>query len=779
MSIFRRLALLSAALLFLAVLVLYGLAGASLPRTQGTAVVVGRSAPLTIARDARGVPTITAASWADAWFGLGYVHAQDRLFQLDLHRRVAAGRLSEIVGAKALDLDRAMRTLGLGRAADSSWAVLRPETRAALSAYAAGINAGQASLTAPPPEYLLLGVGWEPWRPTDSLLFSRLMALRLSGNWREEARNAGLRDTIGDEAFRALLALSDDGDQRGASGTDAVPLPPRTEALGSHARRLADAWPKEAAPLTASNWWLVDSARSDGGALLANDPHLELQAPIQWYLATLKTPDGMVSGGTIPAIPFPLVGHNGAMAWGLTTTHSDTADLVVERALPEGRYATPSGPQPVETRTETIRVKGADDVSLTVRETRHGPAVGDLVDPPLADDRFVVLQAAALATGDRTADAALALTRAASWAEVLAAVDRFDAPQQNIALAFRDGGIGFISPGRVPIRGKGDGRLPRPGDDAAWDWRGWQPLAVLPQVHAPSEGILVNANNRPVPLPESAILGADFPPAYRADRIRDLLDGLVVRDIDAVAAIQQDSASPPVDALRPFLAALTASPARDLLLAWDGRMTVDQGAPLLYAAFLAEAERTIFADDLGPAFTDWRGHRAREVIAAVSDGAARWCSAIGCHVELESALQSAESSLLAAFGPMEAWRWGDVHRASLSHSLFRHVPLLSRLTDLSVPAPGGPYTINRGGTPIASDRDWAGRLSDVHGPGLRFSIDMDRPEEARAVIATGQSGHPLSPHYGDQTKPWSQGCVRPLTESPTAVLRLEPPRSTR
>jgi penicillin amidase len=745
----------------------WGLGTVSLPRTTGTVQVDnGLDRPATLLRDGRGVPTVTAGSLADAVFALGFAHAQDRLFQLDLHRRIAGGRLSEIMGRRTVGLDRHMRTLGLEAAARSSLAVLEPETLAVLEAYAAGINAGRRSLSILPPEYLLLGADFAPWTPLDTLTFSRLMAFRLSGNWREEAVNAALLDHLGADRYAAFKALS--SDTAGAS-----PPPLGAVGVGRLLHRLAEDWPAEAEPLVASNWWMVDAAHAaGGGALLANDPHLELQAPIQWYLAVLRLPGRTLAGATLPGLPYPLIGHNGHLAWGLTTTHSDTADLVIED----------DGPGSVVTlRRETIRIKNAAPVTLEVRETAHGPVVSDLVDLPLPAGRVVALESAALAPGDTSADALRRVVLAPDRATAMDALRRYHAPQQNIALVTTDGSIGFVSPGCLPLRGLGDGTLPRSAA-AEEDWRGWVTFGNLPQAAGSDTGILVNANNRPVAEDWPAFLGADFPPPYRATRITEALAALRRPDATAMAVLQTDTLSLPLRALAGHLAEVPPAPGRDLLLAWDGRMDADRPEPLLAQALLMTAEAEIFADDLGETFDLLGGHRPREVLAAVADPSGRWCGAPGCRAELGSALARTMDSLGAEFGPDPAtWRWGDAHRAQLTHPLFRHLPVLGPLTSLAVPASGGPQTVNRADVPGGSpDMPWRQRLADVHGPGLRFVVDMAAPGAARAVIATGQSGHPLSPHYGDQVEAWRTGRLFPLeADGDGDGLRLMPLKNTR
>jgi len=274
-------------------------------------------------------------------------------------------------------------------------------------------------------------------------------------------------------------------------------------------------------------------------------------------------------------------------------------------------------------------------------------------------------------------------------------------------------------------------------------------------------------------------LGADFPPPYRAQRIGEALDGLDRADATAMQALQLDALSPPFASLRPHLDGLRPGPGRDLLRAWDGRMSLDAAAPLLYAALLVEAQRTVFADELGEHYALWGGHRVPALLAALDDPDGTWCGAPGCQQELQEALDRVEGELRDSFGPPSGWRWGDAHAAALVHPLFRHVPGLAALTDLSIAAPGGPYTINRADVPARGDGPWGARLADVHGPGLRFVIDLARPSAAGAVIATGQSGHPLSPHYGDQVGAWRDGALPPLQAEAVATLRVEPLRSTR
>ena len=380
------------------------------------------------------------------------------MFQMELMRRNASGRLSELVGGSALRQDRYMRTIGLRRRAETELAALDPATRARLDAYAAGVNAwiarrGRFSA----PEFIPLGTP-EPWTPVDSLLWGKTMALYLSGNYRDELARLGALQGMSPEQVRALWP------KQGQT------LPPDAR-LGPAATRLAGIIPAFLAPFTqprtASDEWAVDGANSvTGSPLLAGDPHLGYGMPGIWYLARIDTPTSTLAGATAPGLPFLVLGRNRKIAWTFTTTGADTQDVFIETGLPDGRYQTPDGPRAFESHEERIKVRGQADEVIQVRETRHGPVLSDLDGP---GGPILAVSMASLAAGDTAADGLLALNRAASVAEAGAAAGRISAPVQNMLVA--DGaGIGLFTTGRVPLRRTGDGALPEPGASGAFDW---------------------------------------------------------------------------------------------------------------------------------------------------------------------------------------------------------------------------------------------------------------------------------------------------------------------
>jgi penicillin amidase len=734
----------------------------SLPDTDGRIALSGLSAPVEIKRDAHGIPTITAASERDAAFALGFVHAQDRLFQMDISRRYGAGRLSEWLGPTTVSVDRFMRTLGLYRLAEQQYALLSPGLRATLEAYAAGVNAYLGRHRgAWPIEYYLLGATPEPWRPADTLVWGKLMALQLSGSFRSELMHARLAQRLKPEEL-AILYPPYPGDAPVTLGDLAalrdLPLD-----------RIYASLPAMVGPVFASNNWVVDGKHTQSGKpLLANDPHLGLSAPSVWYLARIETPDVSLAGVTSPGGPFVVLGHNAHIAWGFTTTESDVADLFVERIDPadQTRYETPEGPQPFLVRREQIGVRGADPVTVDVRATRHGPVISDLggnYGKVATAETVLALRATWLDPDDRTPDAAWALNHARNWREFRDGLKDFAAPQQNMVYADVDGNIGFIAPARVPLRGKGDGWLPAPGWSGDYDWTGYIPFDSLPQALNPPSGRFVSANNKIVPDTYPYFLSRDWDLPNRAARINTLLDATPIQSPDATAAIQADILSPMAKDLLPLLlqtapASGRGAAALDRLKAWDGRMARDEAAPLLFATWLRELNRLLLAKKLGDAFDDYWGLRP-DVVRLILTKHPAWCEQSAeappsCAEALARSLEMALDDLTRRYGAeTKDWRWGRAHEAAFTNQLLSRVPVLRGIFATRIAADGGDDTLNRAAT---FTRDENEPFADVHGPTLRMIVDLSDIAATRFMIAPGQSGNPLSPHYADLMGRWRE-----------------------
>jgi penicillin amidase len=730
---------------------------ASLPQTSGRLELAGLQAQVDIVRDAYGIPHVFAQNENDAWFALGFLHAQDRLFQMETVRRIAQGRLAELIGRPGLRSDRFIRTLGIEQSAEDTLAELPAAARAEFDAYTAGVNAFLAQGHPLPPEFLITRHTPEPWRAVDCLLWSRLMALQLTGNWRDELARARVAAILPD----AVQELWPDRPADGA--TTLAALAPLYRGLDLDG--LAASLPAPLGPSQASNEWVISGEHTASRKpLLANDPHLSLAAPSQWYLVRIVTPELTLTGATAPGAPAVVLGHNGRIAWGFTTTTADTFDIFIERPDPADptRYLSPEGPRPFETRSETIKVRDEPDVTMTVRRTRHGPVISEVLPGvnPLTQDVLALSFPAAYRT-DTTAASLLALNRARNWTEFQSALASWHAPMQNIVYADVDGNIGFVAPGLLPQRKSGDGWLPQPGWTGEYDWDGFVPFASLPQALNPPSGEIVNANNRIVPENFPVFISRDWDSPFRARRIRELLDGSKRHDMVTAETVLADVISIFAREMRPRLAAVTprdelSRRALAMLAKWDGAIRGDRPEPLIFNAWMRQLTLALLRDGDKYDLSEYLGNRPSMIVHAF-DGSSAFCRdrAGGCAGLIAEALAVSLDDLSKKFsGDPAFWRWDAVHYAPFRHPLFDRVPVVRDITHFHVRADGDFYTVNRGATQFSDPQE---PFADIHGAGYRAIYDLSDLDRSRFVIAPGQSGHPLSPHWGDQIDLWSHG----------------------
>jgi len=749
--------------------------------------LAGLHGPAAITRDSRGVLYITADSPADASFALGFAHAQDRLWQMELMRRIGAGRLAEIVGDAGLRADRMTRTLGLYRLAEANLQRLSPEARGHLEAYAAGVNAYLATRSGPlPPEFVLLQVAPEPWKPADSLVWGRLMALQLSGNWFGEILRARLLQaglTLADLA--TLWAPLD-----GAAGLADTRQSAATEIAPARLDALAAALPDVLAPRFASNAWVLGGSRTPTGKpVLAGDPHLGFSDPNLWTLARVEAPGYTRVGAFVPGVPFLLIGHNGRVAWSMTTTHSDSQDLFVETVDPTdpSRYLTPDGSAAFETRAEVIRA-GEKTVELPVRLTRHGPVVSDITDGAAAEGTVLALASPILREDDDTAEALYRMGEAEDADTFVAALRGFQSPEQNIAFADTNGRIGLVSAGRVPVRRAGGGFLPADGRSGDEDWIGWVPFEALPQIRDPQDGLIVSANNRLWNPAEDRSFGQDYDAPYRAERIRERLaasDG----SLDAMAALQLDTVSPFAREVVPILLQQVTGLAPDkitrtalnLLAAWDGDMAIARPEPVIFAAWTAALHDRLFLDDLGPALARYRRIRSATLIRILTRES-RWCddrrtpATETCPDTVAGALSEALAAMTKRFGAdIAKWRWGDAHQAVFEHRVWSQVPVVGNILERRAVTGGGDYTVSRGSW------SWGGNgpiaFPQGHGASLRIVYDLADLDRSRFVAALGPSGNLFSPYFASWQKDWVAGrsfTIPPQPDVARAQLELRP-----
>jgi penicillin amidase len=744
----------------------------ALPNHAGEVKLDGPSAPIQITRDKRGIPYIRAANEADAAFALGYVHAQDRFAQMEIMRRLVSGRLSEVVGAATIESDRFMRTLGLGRLAEEGVSKLSADGQALLSSYAKGVNAWIAGQRVMPAEVLLNGAP-EPWVPANSLMWARLMALQLTWNWRDELARVRLAQVLTPDQLRELFDRAGDG-----------PHVPMTSLDPDLAKRLLAAIPPEAEPRTASNIWALAGSRTETGKpLLANDPHLALTLPNLWYLARIELPGRVQVGATAPGVPFTVLGHNGRVAWGMTTTQADAADLFVLQVASDGRYLAADGPRAFVTREEVIRVKGGEPVRLSLRESLHGPVISDALKRVAAEGQAVALASAALQADDRTADGILRLLRSGSIAEARAALGDFQAPMQNVGVADIAGHIGLFVSGRVPAR-EGDGWMPSEGSDPARAWKGWRPADPDFAVVDPPSGQIINANNSPVADPLARGYGNDFDATYRARRIAERLAGQQKASARDMAALQSDAVSTMAKDVLPTLLRLTPrteanARALDRLAAWDGEMRRGRGEPLIFTAWWRHLLHAVFADELGESWGEILP-RPGVVLRALTERT-QWCDVKAtpaietCPEKLAQSLEEALKDLAVRYGTNpDKWRWGQAHRARLAHPLLSRIPVVGLLFKVEPEADGDNWTVNRAQNRLLDDRDPYG---DVHGAGYRAVYDLADLDRSLFQMSLGQSGHRLSPHFSDLARAWADGtpfAIGKVPEAPTTTLTLRP-----
>lgn len=818
----------------------YWMANRSLPDYDGSKQVNGVSANVEIVRDLYGVPRIFAQSREDGLFGLGYAHATDRLWQMDVSRRLAQGRLSERFGEVALPTDTLMRALDLDGHAERSLAALSRDSRRALEAYSAGVNARLAEIEKGEhgrgaPEFYIFGGAIDPWRPADSLSVVKTMAFQIS------MRSLHTEAARG----RILLALEpaqvrDLYPEYPGPGVDQLPRyrkpRPQQEASSSPVRRaippvrsptIADTVPFDAALAFlglddprmsgASAAWAVDGSRTAGRAsLLASDPHLPLTAPAVWFPAQISAPDLSAIGASLPGVPAIVYGRTENVAWGLTATQLDDIDVFIERLNPDDmtRYLGPDGPLDFETRTEVIRVKGADDVPVILRRTRHGPVIPlttaglSAVTPP---DHVAALAWTALSDDDTTFDAIMALNRATTAEEALGAARFAVAPALNLLVADRETvGMGVV--GRVPLRRittPTEGRVPSPGWNDRNDWVGWLPASTLPRLIEPESGALANANNRIGDRPFPRHLSFDWDAPYRINRIEKLINAQEFHSVESFKAMQADNGSEMARALSSLMGShvwdkelpANAHPLRKETLArlkdWNGEMSEHAAEPLIFVAWVAALTALVVKDELGalaPAYSGPRPLFLERVLGDI-EGASAWCDDIGTEAEescgdvIGDALDIALENLVARYGEDAGkWRWGIAHKAlhrnstlsEISASVFGMTLGLGPFVNVEQETSGGDYTLNRGAMAHRGPMPF----QNVHGSGYRGIYDFSDLDRSVYIVSTGVSGHPLSDFYDNLAPLWRIGEYMPMSMQrrdidPGAVGRmiLQPARS--
>ena len=763
----------------------YGFLRNSLPSLSGALAIEGLSAPVEITRDREAVPHIFGKTSDDLYAALGFVHAQDRLWQMELQRRTGQGRLSELFGERTFGTDVFIRTLDLYGHGERSLAALPPEARAALDAYARGVNAyitRSVGLFEPRfgPEFLILRHRPEPWRPADSMVTGKLMALQLSLNMNHELLRLALAaQGLTSAEIEDLMPL------------DPVDRPPPLPALAqlyplqrpsaAQRRTSLERDVEDVIGSGASNNWVVSGARTKSGKpLLANDPHLRLAAPSLWYLAHLAlqspgAPIANIVGASLPGAPLIVLGRGDYLAWGFTNTGSDVQDLFIEQVNPDNprEYKAPDGWRPFEIERVTIAVKGAEPRTVERRRTRHGPVLPGFyrnLEGLLGPNYVAALRWTALTDDDTTLAAGLFDPNVRTVSDYMERMRWFVVPMQSMVVADATGNIGMIAPGRVPIRSPANkvaGRAPVPGWDATYDWQGYLKFEDLPAVKGGNVGAIGTANARMVDPDYHHHLTFDWDPAFRQQRIKELIFDRSQHDIGTMQTAQADVLSLAILKLQPMMIAAAQAGGSvdndvlDQLTTWDAKMVGDRPEPLIFSAWLREAVRAIYKDDLGPVFDRYFDTRATALIRLLEGRATArdWCddrttpTRESCGAVLAAALNRALTDLVKRFGPDRSkWRWGPAHYAYGEHRPFGSVPSLARYFDIEVPSPGGNYTLNRGEMNFDQEHPFANR----HASSYRAIYDLADLDRSLYIQTTGQSGNVFSPYYRSFADRWAK-----------------------
>src|SRR3954465_4721233 len=795
-STFRRVTLAIGFLVAFCVLIaaawFYWAAHSSLPQVDGTLKVAGLKAPVAVLRDAEGMPHIRASSMEDATFAQGYVTAQDRLWQMDVTRRFAAGELSEILGADLVRNDREQRILMLPEVAESAVAALSPEERNLSNAYCAGVNAFiESHRDRLPIEFRVLRYQPKPWRVQDSFLIGANMMKALNHGTANDER---IRELITSKLGPALTSeLYPQTSVRDHPPTEPVHAstqkskqedPSEDDDDFAPDSQISDEVREE--PVPGSNNWVVSGAHTiSGKPLLSNDMHLDYGVPGIWYEVQLEVPEKAfdVAGVSLPGAPFVIVGHNQRIAWGFTNVEPDVEDLYIEQFNNKGEYLTPQGWKQPERRHEVIHIKGQPDSAFDVIVTRHGPVVSELFsgetrklalhwtvyDKPISFSTFIAADAAQ------------------NWTEFRKAFSELSSPGQNVVYADLDGHIGYQATGQFPVRKSGDGSTPVNGSDDAHEWIGTIPYDKLPSTFDPPDGIVATANARMIPSGYPYPISTYFDVPFRTQRIYSVLQSGRSFEPRDMLALQMDVYSDFEKSLADrFVAAVDhtgnatarAKEAAELLRAWDGRVTAESPAANIIVFARRAAVREILQPHLGVVqVQDFAENQkiietkallqkwlpsATFLENVLRDRPARWLPKKYKNYDelLVAALDRAVTGEKGAF-KIRSWTRAKEFPSHFEHPIFGRIPWLRAILPQSIAGPGV----------VSLDGDqWTVKANGrYYGPSERITMDLANFDSSTMNVVTGQSGQPLSPHYLDHWSAWLNGTTFPWRFSDGAV----------
>lgn len=758
-------------------------------RSEGLPVVPGLRGPVKVLWGPSQVPHVFAQNERDLLMAQGYLHARERLWQMDFNRRFFSGRLAEVFGERSLarqgisihfrdktiaDLDYFVRLIGIRRSARASLAILPEAFRDRLEAYSEGVNRYmEAQLKSLPLEFRLLRYQPEPWRPEDILTLGKGFAQQLSTSLPTRLAMSAISARLrGQEAkLKALFPFYPEGEPTVARHDPDPGFRAARELLRFlNGTFQAAGWGGMG---QGSNNWVAAPFRSaTGAAILCNDPHLRITLPPVWYLMRLKAEsdgdgaEGFESwGASVPGLPYIQLGHNRRIAWGVTAALCDDADLYREKIHPlePDLYLAGAVWKKMARETETIEVRGGKKIEKTIRFTQHGPLLGDFGGLAGGGEALALRWTAHEASAEIRA--VYGINRARDWNQFIESLSHQVAPTLNYVYADVEGNIGYALAGRIPVRSPSSPLLPVPGWTEEFEWRGFIPFNDLPRLYNPPEGFIATANNRIVDRSFPYHLPDLFEPPYRIRRIRELLsagekfsleemgrvqnDAVSLHALDTIAAIRRDLEEIARD--RPSL-----RQAAERLAAWDGGCSIENGAAALFHVFYHRLMVDLLEPELGPdlvlAYTEIFNHCLAPLHQILEDPASPWFDRAPRKALVERSLTAALSELTDRLrSPMDDWRWGRLHSVTLRHPFGRGRLLGPLLSRGPFPSPGDGATVNSGFF------NHSHPYEHVVGASLRIVLDLGRWDRSTFIVAGGQSGDPLSPHYDDQAERWRRG----------------------
>jgi penicillin amidase len=730
-----------------------------------------------ISKDHNGVSYINAKNVHDAYFAIGFVHARDRLWQMDFLRRNASGRISEILGTQSIPYDKFIKLLDFENKAEHDLKLLSRQAREVLESYAQGINSYIEKSSFLSTEFYILGYKPEPWTAKDTFIIAKLMSVNLSGNWwKILTRGLLASQNVPTEEIIKFWTPED------IKYSEALKLVKSNYKLFPYSsnnvkKNYID---HEIKNHPASNAWVIDGSHTiTGKPLLANDPHVMLTAPSQWYLLNIKIANNYIlSGATIPGIPFTVIGHNNNISWGITAAGSDTQDLFIEKFGPKNNYLNNGTYKPIEVKHDILKIKGNKQISFKKRYTKHGPLISDVNNyaASLVDDQHgVALSFVALKEKDLTLQALYELNFSKNWYEFLQSLKNFVTPHVNFLYADINNNIGTISPGKIPIRSNKITFFPTRGWDEKSEWLGYIPFNNLPQEFNPKSGLIINANNKITTKDKNYYLGFAWEPKYRAQRIYNLLIENQKHSIDSFKMIQNDIFSP---IAKDFISLIinknfdtsTERKALVKLKYWDFIFDKTKAEPLIFETWLNEIKNTVFSNNLTPKLDIYLDLHPKELKLILNNKSDK-CSFLtnnDCYNIAITAFQKTVLKLREKYGSeIDNWQWGKEHKIHYTHPIFDNIPLFNLLLSKQSDANGNNYTVN---CSVSNPNNIDNQFVSVYGSSLRVIYDLSNLNNSLFIITPGQSGNIFSNFYDNLIDTWTQGEYITFNDDPSLMI---------